>query len=145
MSLVKGGAGAIAAADEVADAVLVSVQVAMGNDGSSPTAGVTVRAEILDHSNVSLVAASTAAPVTIPPGQAPGNGTAAAWATVNLTVAKMGLWSVDNPRLYHVVTRLVAADGGVLDEVSTRFGPRLAEVSPASGLSLNGKHVKLRG
>ena len=170
ISSVESGAGAISAAEEVADAVLVSVQVAVGNDGAAATAGVTVRAEIFDHSNASLATARSAVPFTIPPGAAPGNGSAAAWATVNLTVANMGLWSIDQPRLYRVVTTLMriqppaagesvrrpsdeekeeeeAAEEAaeVLDEVSTRFAPRVIEVSPTGGLRLNGKHVKLRG
>ena len=166
ISSLGSGAGAISAAEEVADAVLVSVQVAVGNDGAAATAGVGVRAELFDERNASLATVRSAAPLAIPPGVAPGNGSAAAWATLNLT-AKMGLWSIDRPRLYRVVTTLVrsrpAAAGAaagepagrpsgeeaveaveVLDEVSTRFAPRVIEVSATGGLSLNGKHRRGR-
>ena len=87
--------GRIRAVDESAQRVDISVQVALGNDGPDSTP-VLVRTEIIDLNNMSL--ATGVAPLTsVPPGLAPGNGSAAAMVTVNMSVAQIGLWSIDTP------------------------------------------------
>ncbi|RKP49867.1 beta-galactosidase [Cohnella endophytica] len=59
------------------------------------------------------------------------------------------LWSLDDPYLYEVVTRLRVIDGerkdGIPDEVRTRVGIRSAEFRKDSGFYLNGERLKLRG
>ena len=105
-----------------------------------------LRAEILDGSNASLAKSSGGGAVSVPVGAAPGNGSAPAFATLNLTVDSMPLWSLETPHLYHaVVTLLDASSGAVIDEVATRFAPRTVTISADNGLFLNGKHVKLQG
>jgi beta-galactosidase len=54
------------------------------------------------------------------------------------------LWSVDSPRLYHLLTQIVA-DGAVVDDAVTAFGIRSARFDPERGFLLNGKPVKLNG
>lgn len=55
----------------------------------------------------------------------------------------IGLWDIDDPRLYQVVARLLL-DGSVTDEYSTRIGFREARFTP-EGFQLNGRRIKLRG
>jgi beta-galactosidase len=136
--------GATAVLEDTAQRVEVSVEVALGND--SPTATpVLVHTEIFDLQNNSLAIARSAAVVTVPPGAALGDGSAAASVTVN-TSAQLGLWSIETPRLYRVVTSLLLHEvEQVLDQVSVRFAPRKIAVTATGGLTLNGKHVKLKG
>lgn len=56
------------------------------------------------------------------------------------------LWSVDDPFLYTVLTRIYDAQTDeLLDEVPTRFGFRWFRFDPDKGFFLNGKHLKLIG
>lgn len=58
-----------------------------------------------------------------------------------LTLSNLGdikLWSLMNPKLYHVVVKYGS------DEYSTRIGFREAKFTP-KGFMLNGEHIKLRG
>lgn len=58
-----------------------------------------------------------------------------------LTLANLGdvkLWSLSNPKLYHVVVKYGT------DEYATRIGFREARFTP-KGFMLNGEHIKLRG
>ncbi len=54
------------------------------------------------------------------------------------------LWSIENPYLYNVITRL-ESNGKVLDEYKTTIGIRNFEFSAENGFILNGKHVKING
>jgi len=64
--------------------------------------------------------------------------------TVTLTsLGEVKLWDLDQPQLYTVHVRLLAA-GRVIDEDSRRFGFRVANFTE-KGFSLNGKIIKLRG
>jgi beta-galactosidase len=64
--------------------------------------------------------------------------------TVTLTsLGEVKLWDLDQPQLYTVHVRLLAA-GRVIDEDSRRFGFREANFTD-KGFSLNGKIIKLRG
>lgn len=53
------------------------------------------------------------------------------------------LWSVDNPRLYRLVTTVKSGRSG--DEVTTMAGIRFFEFDPAKGFRLNGVGMKLKG
>ena len=129
--------------DDESAQVEISVQVALGNDGSASTP-VLVRTDIIDQNGTSLATGRAPITTSVPPGLAPGNGSAAAWVTVNVSVKEMGLWSIETPRLYEAVTSLSHGDE-VVDQVSVRFAPRTIAVTATGGLSLNGKHVKLSG
>jgi beta-galactosidase len=66
--------------------------------------------------------------------------------TVNLalSVVHPSLWSVDSPRLYHLVTRLLSNRIEV-DRDEETIGLRTVSVSARTGLLVNGVPVKLRG
>lgn len=59
------------------------------------------------------------------------------------------LWSVDDPYLYRIETRLRIVGGesrdGAADEIATRVGIRRAEFREDGGFYLNGDRLKLRG
>jgi Beta-galactosidase/beta-glucuronidase len=61
-----------------------------------------------------------------------------------LTVKKPVLWSIENPYLYKLVTRLNIF-GIVMDEYETTVGIRSFAFDVQKGFSLNGKHVKING
>lgn len=66
--------------------------------------------------------------------------------TMNLTLSNLGnieLWHVDDPKLYEVVTTLVA-DGAPLHDCRTRIGFRDARFE-VDGFFLNGKRFRLFG
>lgn len=65
--------------------------------------------------------------------------------TAALEVAAPHLWSLQDPYLYKVRTRVIADDGAALDEYVTPFGFRHIAFDPDSGFLLNGKSVKLKG
>ncbi|BBC38877.1 Glycosyl hydrolase family 2, sugar binding domain protein [Streptomyces graminofaciens] len=71
-------------------------------------------------------------------------GAAAETATHELTVPDPGLWDIDTPRRYTLRTEL-RVDGRTTDTCRTRFGIRTATIDANDGLTLNGRHVKLRG
>jgi len=67
-------------------------------------------------------------------------------ASVTLSLANPHLWNgVADPYLYRLETDLVAADGKVLDRVSTLFGVRQMAFDPDRGFLLNGKPYRLHG
>jgi beta-galactosidase len=69
---------------------------------------------------------------------------AAGVVTQEIAVSRPDLWDLDHPRLYRAVTR-VRASNGVRDAVSTAFGIRSARCDAATGFSLNGVNLKLKG
>ncbi len=54
------------------------------------------------------------------------------------------LWSLENPRLYKMVTK-IEKDGRWVDRVETSFGVRSIRFDKDKGFFLNGKHVLLKG
>ncbi len=61
-----------------------------------------------------------------------------------LTTDNPTLWSVENPYLYKIVSRVMQGDA-VLDEYETPFGIRYFSFEADKGFFLNGKHVKIKG
>ena len=61
-----------------------------------------------------------------------------------ISIQKPALWSVEQPNLYRVQIE-VRKGGRVIDEYTLPFGIRTAHFDANKGLSLNGKHVKLKG
>jgi beta-galactosidase len=109
------------------------VEVRCYLDGADTTEGTgrAVQAELRDGERV--LASATV--------EAPGGAS-----TVDLELAgfgDVGLWDLDTPRLYTVVTRLLE-NGEVSDEYAARIGFREARFTP-EGFHLNGRRVKLRG
>jgi beta-galactosidase len=62
----------------------------------------------------------------------------------NIKIQKPKLWSLENPTLYFVESR-VYEDGHKLDETKTSFGIRTFEFTTDRGFFLNGKHVDIKG
>ncbi len=54
------------------------------------------------------------------------------------------LWSIEQPSLYRVVSKLVK-NGDAVDDASTNFGIRTIRYDKDKGFFLNGKHVELKG
>jgi beta-galactosidase len=54
------------------------------------------------------------------------------------------LWNLDNPKLYHAVSKIISA-GTTLDETTTTFGIRDAHFVADTGFWLNGKNFKVKG
>jgi beta-galactosidase len=54
------------------------------------------------------------------------------------------LWNLDEPALYHVVTKILA-DGKALDDTIVPFGIRDAHFEAGTGFWLNGKNFKIKG
>lgn len=62
----------------------------------------------------------------------------------NLKVSNPILWSIDNPYLYKIVTR-IEQKGKVVDEYETPLGIRYFSFDPNKGFFLNGESVKIKG
>ena len=74
--------------------------------------------------------------------------------TVKLTVKNPQRWSLDNPYLYTLTTRLApgktieapsGAVGGAADTSVVRVGLRTLDFSPTKGFALNGQWMKVKG
>ena len=61
------------------------------------------------------------------------------------TVKAPALWDLASPNFYILTTRLLAADGTVLDELSQHCGFKHAVFTADKGFFLNGRHVKIQG
>ena len=61
------------------------------------------------------------------------------------TVKAPALWDIASPNFYILTTRLLAADGTVLDELSQHCGFKHAVFTADKGFFLNGRHVKIQG
>lgn len=62
----------------------------------------------------------------------------------NLTLSNPTLWSVENPYLYKIITR-IEQNGKVVDEYETPLGIRYFSFDPDKGFFLNGESVKIKG
>jgi beta-galactosidase len=65
-------------------------------------------------------------------------------ASTRLEVKQPVLWDIEHPALYTLVTE-IAESGKTVDRYTTPFGIRTVVFSPAQGLLLNGRHLKLHG
>lgn len=61
-----------------------------------------------------------------------------------ITLNHPRLWSLEDPYLYTIVTKLIS-NGKVIDEYKTTTGIRSVIFDANKGFFLNGKHVKLKG
>jgi beta-galactosidase len=116
-----------------ADATVVT-NTEVVNSGSSPV-DAEVRSELLDAQGRRVTGSTTV--------QTLGVG-AQEKVTQQMPVAKATMWSLENPYLYEMRTR-ISIGGKVVDEVKTPFGVRQIRWDADRGFSLNGKHVKLQG
>ncbi|MBN9660118.1 MAG: DUF4982 domain-containing protein [Acidobacteria bacterium] len=116
------------------DRATLAVRTRVANEGSART-GFTVETRILDRNGKPAGSAKSSLEV-------PASG--AAEANQEVVVARARLWSMEDPTLYRVVTRVLQG-GTVVDEVETPFGIRTITWSAEKGLLLNGKPIKLAG
>lgn len=111
------------------------VSVELVNRGYRETQ-VSVLFEILDDAGV-IVAKETSEPVSL--GIMKGNTVAQ-----RLNVQTPGLWSVDHPVRYRLRAS-VMRDGACVDAQVTTFGYRTFHFDAATGFSLNGVSMKMKG
>ena len=64
--------------------------------------------------------------------------------TQHAVIATPALWSIETPRLYHVLTQVVAGSR-IVDDTVTPFGIRTIHFDGRKGFFLNGKSLKLNG
>jgi len=113
----------------------VQVQTSIAND-SAASASASVVATVTDPRGRAVARAAT-------PAVSVAAGTSQEVTTV-LRVADPSLWSVDSPSLYQLTTRILVG-GKVADTTTTTFGIRYVTFDPETGVSLNGRHMKLHG
>lgn len=65
--------------------------------------------------------------------------------TMQLRVAQPRLWSISDPQLYRLQTRLLTSKGELIDQVVNTVGLRSFSFSTQEGFVLNGEPVKLVG
>jgi beta-galactosidase len=59
-------------------------------------------------------------------------------------ISKPVLWDIDNPRLYHAVSKILI-NKKVVDGVTNTFGIRNEKFDASTGFWLNGKNIKIKG
>jgi beta-galactosidase len=62
----------------------------------------------------------------------------------SLNVNSPALWSIENPYMYKIVTR-IEHEGKIVDEYETPLGIRYFSFDPDKGFFLNGESVKIKG
>ncbi|MCW6682956.1 Ig-like domain-containing protein [Aerococcaceae bacterium NML160702] len=97
---------------------------------------VSVMHELVNADN-EVVASSTKAALTL-------NANSSQLSTVSFNVERPTLWSVDNPYMYKVRTK-VFEDEQLLDTYVTDYGFRYFDFDRDTGFSLNGQKMKLKG
>ncbi len=64
--------------------------------------------------------------------------------TTNIMILKPELWSIENPVLYTVKTKIISSNR-ICDECDTQYGFRWFSYSSEKGFSLNGEPLKIKG
>jgi beta-galactosidase len=118
-----------------AGAAVVTIATEVENE-SEREATCQVVSTVLDPAG-KAVAASRSTPVRIPAAEKRE-------VKQQVTVANPALWSIEEPRLYRVLTTIVAG-GLAVDRYETPFGIRTIRFDAGKGFFLNGKHVKVKG
>jgi beta-galactosidase len=113
----------------------VTVETTVENQNLFPS-GAVVYVYITDR-NGKKIAQSAEQPLSLPV-----NGKGSVKQKVTITNAR--LWTLDDPYLYRAVA-VIKSGNKVVDSNKTRFGIRSFTFNAASGLFLNGKHIKVQG
>ncbi len=116
-------------------AATVHAQTTVVNSGTT-TASVSVQGVLNDPDGTGLAPVSTAA-------RSIAAGASASF-TFDVPVANPRLWDLGSPNLYQLQTD-VQVGGATVDDDLTPVGIRSLTFSPTTGLSLNGRSVKLKG
>lgn len=112
----------------------VEVRSTLSNQASLP-ANATLVLDVLDGAGVSQLNLTASAEV---------KGKSTQLVIQKGVVASPKLWSLEDPALYHLRSRIVKS-GRVLDETITTFGFRTIRFDVEKGFLLNGKPVKIKG
>ena len=113
---------------------VIPAEVTLANTGVKTENG-NVEVKVVDQANNILAVSS--GQVTVPVfGQAVVH--------VNLSVANPTLWSIENPKLYRVITS-IKKNEIVVDNLIIKVGFRTIEFTADKGFFLNGKNIKLKG
>jgi beta-galactosidase len=117
----------------------ISIKTSVQNNFPSgqPGQAVCLVSTIYDKGGKQVVATVTSNTVTIPSGDTNTF-------SVSINVPNPNLWSVDNPYLYIVKTK-VYSNGVMADIFSSTLGLRYYAFNANKGFSLNGKYIKLLG
>lgn len=113
---------------------MVAVTTDVTNETSAAVTA-TVLSEILDTSGKVILSGQATQPLSA--------GTDAN-VKQQLSLAKAGLWSLENPQLYQLRSTISVSDK-VVDQITTAFGVRHIRFDVDRGFFLNGKHVKIQG
>lgn len=116
---------------------------------SSESAKVELKVQIKNEAQTSGISLNTVIYDAVGKPVATSNKTIASNDTVivadqSITVKAPHLWSVENPYLYKVVTKVMVGNK-VVDNYTTPLGIRYFEFDAYKGFSLNGKHLKILG
>jgi beta-galactosidase len=118
-----------------ATSATVKVTTSVVNSGTA-SQSVSVQGVVSDSTGTALTPVTTAAQ-TIAAG-------ASATFAFDVPVANPKLWSPDSPNMYQLVTS-VQVGGKLVDDDLTPFGIRSLVYDATTGLSINGKSVKMKG
>lgn len=116
------------------DYAVVDVRIALRNRGLQKTK-VTIETSITDSNGKTAAVRRT--PVTL-------FATADEQVEQRIIVPRPNLWDMEVPNLYRCQIRLMEGEK-IWDEAEESFGIRTLGLNPYTGLSVNGKSVKLRG
>jgi beta-galactosidase len=113
----------------------IAVQTSVMNDGLTAGQG-SVLTYITDRNGKVLVQAAEKSVALA--------GRATAVVQQELTIKDARLWSLEDPYLYKIVS-VVKQNGHIVDQVRRRLGVHTVTIEAATGLSLNGKRIKIQG
>jgi beta-galactosidase len=116
-------------------AATVHAQTMVVNNGST-SATVSVQGVLHDPSGSALPAVTTSSK-TIAAGASASFG-------YDIAVSNPRLWDLKSPNMYSLATNVVVG-GALIDDDVTPVGIRSLSFSPSTGMSLNGRSVKLQG
>ena len=108
--------------------------VTINNGSNAPFSG-SVELQVVDKAGRAVAKLSKA--VTLPAGEV-------ADVEFSKNIAKVALWSYEQPNLYTTVVALRSADGATIEATSCRTGFRKVEIREGQ-LLLNGKHLMING
>lgn len=112
----------------------VKIQASINNTTHKPV-NVTVKHKLKDKNGKDI--STTAKEVNLPPQKVEEN-------TLELTIDKPVIWSVDNPYLYKLYTT-IEKDGEIIDQSVQNIGIRYLDFDANKGFLLNGKPMKIKG
>ena len=124
----------VTASNVTADKATVNIQTVIASKATA-TQNVTVQVSIISPDGKAVGKAEVKQKI---------DAGAAQTVTQNIAIDKPALWDLENPQLYKATTTIVVNKKNI-DEVTSAFGVRDIKFDAATGFSLNGKVVKIKG